>query len=523
MTDIEELLDAIANGPAGPEVGAFFDVDGTLLDGYTAFAFYEQRLRSLSIGPSEFVRSLLAGLDMELRGGDVSELMRVSLQAWAGREESELLKLGERLFTGRIAGCVYPESRALVAAHQRMGHTLVIASSATRAQVGPLARDLDFDHVLCTEIGVRDGRITGEVEGPILWGPGKAAAVSEIAVRESIDLERSYGYANGDEDVPFLELVGHPRALNPGSDLARIARDRSWPIRRFGGRARPGLTELVRTSAALGGAGAAAAVGLSIGMLNRSRRDARNVAGALGGDLGLALAGIRVDVVGEERLWSHRPAVFIFNHQSSLDVLLLARLLRRDFTAVAKKELARDPRFAPLGFLGDVAYVDRSDAAQAREALVPVVEKLRGGTSIVMAPEGTRSPTPRPGRFKKGAFHVAMQAGVPIVPIVIRNAGELMWRNSFFLRPGRIEVAVLEPISVEDWKPRALTERVSAVRELFVRTLEDWPAPGSHPGAPSEAPPNGSPPNGRDRHARQEASLKQAAARAERIRGPKRG
>jgi putative phosphoserine phosphatase / 1-acylglycerol-3-phosphate O-acyltransferase len=94
----------------------------------------------------------------------------------------------------------------------------------------------------------------------------------------------------------------------------------------------------------------------------------------------------------------------------------------------------------------------------------------------VISPEGTRSPTPAVGQFKKGAFHMAMQGGVPIVPVVIRNAGELLWRGSKVMRPGTVDVHVHEPISVADWTVEDLDERVAEVRALFVRTLEDWSA-----------------------------------------------
>jgi putative phosphoserine phosphatase/1-acylglycerol-3-phosphate O-acyltransferase len=153
---------------------------------------------------------------------------------------------------------------------------------------------------------------------------------------------------------------------------------------------------------------------------------------------------------------------------------VIGRVLGRDVTGVAKKEAARDPRFAPLGYLVDIAYVDRSDARQAREAMRPAVERLKAGTSIAIAPEGTRSPTPTVGTFKKGAFHLAMQAGVPVVPVVIRNAGELMWRNSFWLRPGTIEVKVLPPVPTRDWRAGTVGDHTAAVRDLLVRTLAEW-------------------------------------------------
>jgi putative phosphoserine phosphatase/1-acylglycerol-3-phosphate O-acyltransferase len=107
--------------------------------------------------------------------------------------------------------------------------------------------------------------------------------------------------------------------------------------------------------------------------------------------------------------------------------------------------------------------------------LQPAVDRLKSGTSIAIAPEGTRSPTPRLNRFKKGAFHLAMQAGVPLVPVVIRNAGDVMWRGSLVIRPGTIDVTVLEPIPTSSWKVSELDERIAKIHAQFERTLEDWP------------------------------------------------
>jgi putative phosphoserine phosphatase/1-acylglycerol-3-phosphate O-acyltransferase len=103
------------------------------------------------------------------------------------------------------------------------------------------------------------------------------------------------------------------------------------------------------------------------------------------------------------------------------------------------------------------------------------VERLKSGTSIAIAPEGTRSPTPRLNRFKKGAFHLAMQAGVPLVPVVIRNAGDVMWRGSLVIRPGTIDVAVLKPIPTKSWKVAELDDRIEKIHGQFARALEQWP------------------------------------------------
>lgn len=473
--ELQALLAEIDTGPEGPEIGVFFDFDGTLIAGYSAEAFVLDAVRRRKVDPQTMVRSLLAGLDMQVRGSDVTALMAIAAEAGRGRREEALVELGERLFRERVAGTVYPEARAIVKAHQRKGHTVALASSATRFQAGPLAADLGIEHVLCTKIEVEDGRLTGRIDGPVLWGRNKADAVAAFAAENGVKLAESYGYANGDEDVEFLETVGLPRPLNPAFGLARVAAERGWPVHRFESRGRPGLVPRVRTVAALGGMATTLGVGVGIGLLNRSRRKALNLVATVGPEVAMGLAGVEINVTGEEHLWSHRPAVFVFNHQSSFDVIVIARLLRRDFTAVAKAELAKDPIFAPLGALAGVAYVERGDRSQSRAALAPVVEKIRSGISLAIAPEGTRSPTPTLGRFKKGAFHIAVQAEVPVVPVVIRNAGEIMWRASMVARAGTVDVAVLPPVPTAGLGADDVDDLADGVREQFVDVLDRWP------------------------------------------------
>jgi putative phosphoserine phosphatase/1-acylglycerol-3-phosphate O-acyltransferase len=469
-----ELISEVERAPPGPGVGAFFDFDGTLIAGYSAAAFYQDRIRRREFSADELLKSLLAWLEMAVRGADVSKLMEVAVEGWAGHREQEVRELFDRLFRQRIAGMLYPEAREIVKAHRQAGHTVVLASSATRYQLAALAEDLQISDVLCSEVEIVKGHFSGYLDGPVLWGPAKAEAVTDFASAHEIDLKRSFAYANGDEDVPFLELVGNPRALNPASHLKRVAAQRNWPSVSLQGRGRPGVTDVVRTGAALAGLGAAGVLGASLGLITRNRRLGANVAASIGPDLALMLAGVEVNVDGEEHLWSHRPAVFIFNHQSSIDVAVIGSLIRRDLTGVAKKEAARDPRFAPIGYVADVVYIDRANSRRARAALEPAVQRLKDGTSIAIAPEGTRSPTQSLGRFKKGAFHLAMQAGVPIVPIVIRNAGDVMWRNSLVIRPGTIDVSVLEPIPTDDWSVHGLDRQIAQIRDRYVQKLEHW-------------------------------------------------
>src|SRR5215475_7758696 len=457
----EDLIASVEAGPQGPRIGAFFDFDGTLIDGYSLSAFARHHLRSLQVKPADLGRMLLTGIRGVTSEEDFERFTVLSMHTWAGRSEDELAELGERLFVQGISGSLYPEAWRLVEAHQKAGHTVVLASSATRFQVEPTARAMGVSHILVSPVEIVNGICTGRPGGPLLWRAGKAAAVRAFAAEYGIDLRQSYGYSNGDEDVPFLRTAGRARAINPGRHLAEAARHYRWPVARFRTR-RTGVADVAHTAAGLAGMLGGFTAGVVLGATTGSRRDAVDLGTTLAGELGSALAGVRLDVHGAEHL-ATRPAVFLFNHQSQLDVLILAKLLRGGFTGVAKKELANSPGFGLMFRLADVAFVDRQDSAQARKALEPAVQKLRDGISLVIAPEGTRSATPALGPFKKGAFHVAMQAGVPIVPIVIRNSGELMWRGATTIHAGTVQIAVLPPVATTGWTAEDVDSRVAEV------------------------------------------------------------
>ena len=475
MPDIDGLVAEIEASPEGPQIGAFFDFDGTLIDGYSAVAYFRDRLLARDVGTSELLRSITESFNVEIRGRDVHRLVEVGVGALGGRSVEEIERTGERLFRKNIAQLIYPEARVLVDAHQRRGHTVVIASSALSFQVEAAAADLGITDVLCTRMGSRDGILTGFVDGPILWGDAKAQAVRDFAPEHGIDLSRSYAYGNGAEDLAYLATVGNPRPLNPADGLVDAAAERGWSTARLS-RPQHLTPELVaRSVAAYGGVIAGFVAGVGLGLVNRDRRTALEVTASVGSELALAAAGVSMRVVGAENLWAQRPAVFIFNHQSQLDVIVLAALLRNDFTGVAKKELKSDPMFAPLGWLADVAFIDRANTVEAKKALAPAVEALREGRSLAMAPEGTRSATPRLGAFKKGAFHVAMQAGVPVVPVVIRNAGELMPAHGVLISSGVLDVAVLPPVSTHGWTREDIGTEVERVRGMFLDTLAHWP------------------------------------------------
>ncbi|WP_199512565.1 HAD-IB family hydrolase [Nucisporomicrobium flavum] len=469
-----DIIESVRNGPAGPRIGAFFDFDGTLVHGYTANAVYQERLRKGEIGALELARTIVAAVDGTVLGGNPHTIGDIGFAALRGRTVASVTEVGERLFVQRIAGTIRPEVRDLVRAHLRRGHTVVVASSATRVQIEPVARDLGIPHLVCTELEEEDGILTGHSTTGMLWGERKAAAVRAFARTRDIDLARSHGYANGSEDIAFLGSVGRPYATNPHPLLRRAAEEYDWPVLMLREPRSAGLRAYAGTLGAVAGVNLGLAAGAAYGWLRGDRRGGVNASIGLAARSGLALAGVKLNVIGEEKLTT-RPAVFIANHQSTLDALVLGALLRRDFTAVTKKEARFDPRMLVIGAVLDPAWIDRGTLAKAKESLDGVVRRLRAGTSILVMPEGTRMPTPSLGRFKKGAFHIALQAGVPIVPIVLRNTGELAWRRSLVVNPGTVDVAVLDPVDTAGWTVEELDERIAGVRQRFADTLADWP------------------------------------------------
>jgi putative phosphoserine phosphatase/1-acylglycerol-3-phosphate O-acyltransferase len=466
------LTGAIDKGPSGPHIGAFFDLDRTLLAGFSATSFVRELVRTGKIDVSAMAQGVAAAARFQLGGVGFSGFVAETVGVLKGMAEHNLVEMGERLFTRELAGAVYPESRALVHAHQKKGHTVAVVSSALRYQIEPLARDLGIEHIMCTRLAIDDGGcITGSVEHPSCYGVGKAIAGRDFARTHDIDLKQSFFYTDSEEDLPLLDIVGRPRPINPSRALRTIAAKRGWPARRFTSRGTPTQSELLRTALAVGSLVPSFLLSVPAALLARSWRPGINLAVSTWGEIGTALAGVDLQVRGEQHLWTHRPAVFIFNHQSAVETLLLCKLLRRDFVSIAKQELKRNPIFGAMAAAGSLIFVDRFNHDQAVKALEPAVAALRRGLSIVIAPEGTRSPTPRLGKFKKGAFHLAMAAKAPIVPIVFRNTLDVLPKHGIVLRPATVEVVVHKPIPTATWKRQDLDRHIGEVYRLFEQTL----------------------------------------------------
>ena len=139
----------VAASPEGPEVGAFFDFDGTLIAGYSAGHLSRDRFRTRDVSIGELARTLGVAVNAGLGRAGFEDLLKIGAGAWKGRAHEDLEEMGERVFEQAIADVVYPEARSLVRAHLDRGHTVVLSSSATEYQVEPVARYLGIDRVLC--------------------------------------------------------------------------------------------------------------------------------------------------------------------------------------------------------------------------------------------------------------------------------------------------------------------------------------------------------------------------------------
>lgn len=468
-----KVIKEVETSPAGPKIGAFFDFDGTVIYGYSATTYLREQIKRGDVGPKQLLELTKTMTQFGLGSMGFSAMMTAASQYLKGIDEDDYLDFAERLYKKHIAKLIYPESRALIEAHLKKGHTVALISAATPYQVMPAARELGIEHVYCSHLEVVNGKFTGAVKKPTCYGMGKVDAADQLADKVGLDIQKSFFYSDSDEDIQLLEYVGKPRPLNPNKRLRRVARGRGWPVQDFSSRGKASVFDYARTAATQMSMVTSFAAGIPIYALTGSMNKTRNFSTSLFADTACALTGIELDVIGEENAWANRPCVFVFNHQSQADVIILPTLLRRDMASVGKKEIGDVPILGKLMQLGGTVLIDRENSRSALEAMKPLVDVLtKEGRSVCIAPEGTRSTSTNLGRFKKGAFHLAMQAGVPIVPIVIHNAIDVAPRGQYVFRPATVKVSVLPAVDTSEWNAVTMNQHVEQVRDMFLIELD---------------------------------------------------
>jgi HAD superfamily hydrolase (TIGR01490 family) len=214
---------------------AFFDLDRTLIRRSSALAlagpFQERGL----IGRKQLAKAAAWQILFAARGASAETVRKAAedgLRLLKDLEVEEMRALvGEAMETA-LKPLVYREPLDLVARHRERGERVYIVSAALQEIVDPLAEELGFDGALGSLCEVVDGRYTGR-SLRACHGEGKADAIRELAAAEGIDLARSTAYSDSHSDLPFLEVVGSPVAVNPDRGLRQIARERGWPILSF--------------------------------------------------------------------------------------------------------------------------------------------------------------------------------------------------------------------------------------------------------------------------------------------------
>lgn len=194
--------------------------------------------------------------------------------------------------------------------------------------------------------------------------------------------------------------------------------------------------------------------------------------------------GIRVEQHGREHLDRPGAKILLFNHVSVLDLFVLSSIAPEHVVVIYKQEFRKVPGIGRALRALDCIPVDRSDPERARASMEAAADRLReSGGTLMMAPEGTRSREGGLQEFKLGAFHLALQTGAPLIPLIMRGIDQVSPIGSILLRSGRVRVDFLEPIEPTGWTPESVRDHAQAVRTEFLRYLD--PAPGSAE-APSE-------------------------------------
>ena len=215
---------------------AFFDLDKTVIARASMVAFGRPFYRHGLISRRLLMRGLWGQLVYLYLGADEARLARMRESVLAltkGWQQSQVRRIVREALTDVVTPIIYAEALELIEQHRAAGRRVFIVSASPSEIVEPLADHLEVDEAIASRARIDDeGCYTGEMAF-YAYGDNKAVAMREIAEREDIDLSESWAYSDSASDLPMLEAVGHPVVVNPDRELARIARERQWEVRKF--------------------------------------------------------------------------------------------------------------------------------------------------------------------------------------------------------------------------------------------------------------------------------------------------
>ncbi len=215
--------------PAAPVV-ALFDMDRTLIDTHTAKLYIRFQRDLGEVGAFEALRTSYWLLQYTIGVIDAKQVALHVLQGYRGKSDAWLTERCQGWFKSHVREHISSIGRARVREHLKAGHAVAIATSAVRQVAEPLASELSIPHLVCSELEVRAGELTGSFDWPLCYGQGKLDRAAALLHQLGAGLEQTAFYTDSITDLPLLEAVGHPIVVNPDARLRRAARRRGWLI-----------------------------------------------------------------------------------------------------------------------------------------------------------------------------------------------------------------------------------------------------------------------------------------------------
>jgi HAD superfamily hydrolase (TIGR01490 family) len=220
-----------------PSAAAFFDVDNTLMRGASIYHFARGLAARGMFGPRDLARLTWGQLAFRMRGQEntdhIDAAREAALAFVSGHRVDDIVRLGEEIYDDTMADRIWEGTRELTQRHLQAGQRVWLVTATPVELANILARRLGLTGALGTVSESADGVYTGRLVGGLLHGKAKAAAVEALARREGLDLARSSAYSDSVNDLPMLQIVGHPNVVNPDAELLAEARRRNWPVHDF--------------------------------------------------------------------------------------------------------------------------------------------------------------------------------------------------------------------------------------------------------------------------------------------------
>ena len=231
LAELKQTAQASKLTPGSGPIIAFFDLDRTLINGYSLTALAWQQISNGDMSFKRFCALSVMFLRYALGRIDYNGMLHATVNDIKGMPENELRMLSQQAYDTYLAKWLYREGIELIRMHQRLGHDVVMVTSATSYQAEPIATALNIEHVCSTALEIVDGKVAGGVEP--CFGQGKVVAAMRYAQHVGTNLSAAYFYSDSKDDLPLLEQVGTPVVVNGKPKLAKLVARRGWPSIEF--------------------------------------------------------------------------------------------------------------------------------------------------------------------------------------------------------------------------------------------------------------------------------------------------